>query len=193
VPRQAGSRRLSPTLDLTSSEYKMPNTRGALALRCWATAARAARPASLASSARTEALEAGRWQASARGVQPKTIGARVSIHVGSGAGTCWVRSFHSPREEDTVRVGSAGGFKNSMFCKAWSFGSKTPALRRSAKPNARGRAATSYARGGSFCLLAGGATQRTMHAGQVHYGARSNPSIERTCPGKPGHASHLKR
>ena len=22
---------------------------------------------------------------------------------------------------------------------------------------------------------------------------RPNPSIERTCPGKPGHASHLKR
>ncbi len=23
--------------------------------------------------------------------------------------------------------------------------------------------------------------------------ARPNPSIERTCPGKPGHASHVKR
>jgi len=67
------------------------------------------------------------------------------------------------------------------------------ALRMSAKPNARGRAATSFARGGGFGLLAGGATQRTMRAGRVPFGARSNPSIKRTSPGKPGAASHLKR
>ena len=67
------------------------------------------------------------------------------------------------------------------------------ALRRSAKPNTRVRAATSFARGGGFGLLASGATQRTMRAGCVFRDARPNPSIERTCPGKPGQASHLKR
>ena len=66
------------------------------------------------------------------------------------------------------------------------------ALRSSAKPNA-GRAATSFARGGGFGLFAGGATQRTMLAGSVLLGALPNPSINRTCPGKPGHAVYLKR
>jgi len=67
------------------------------------------------------------------------------------------------------------------------------ALRSGAKPNTRGRAATSFARGGGFGLFAGGATQRTMHAGRVLLSALPNPSIERTSPGKPGAASHLKR
>jgi len=60
------------------------------------------------------------------------------------------------------------------------------AKRRSSKPN-------TGARGAGFGLLSCGTTQRTMRAGRVLSCARSNPSIERTCPGKPGHASHLKR
>ena len=66
------------------------------------------------------------------------------------------------------------------------------ALRGGAKQNA-GCAATSFARGGGFGLFAGGATQRTMRAGRVPLSALPNHSIERTCPGKPGQASHLKR
>ena len=67
------------------------------------------------------------------------------------------------------------------------------ASRRSASPNRSGRAATSFARGGGFGLFASGATQRTMRAGSVPLGALPNPSIELTCPGKPGHAAHVKR
>jgi hypothetical protein len=37
--------------------------------------------------------------------------------------------------------------------------------------------------GGVFAFAGSGPCQRVM----------PNPSIERTCPGKPGHASHLKR
>lgn len=42
--------------------------------------------------------------------------------------------------------------------------------------------------------LAGGAAQRKMQAvsGRAS-GVRPNPSIELTCPGKPGHAAHVKR
>ena len=67
------------------------------------------------------------------------------------------------------------------------------ALRRSPRPITRGPAATGFSRRGGFGLLAGGATQRTMRAGRVPQSALPNPSIERTSPGKPGDASHLKR
>jgi hypothetical protein len=49
------------------------------------------------------------------------------------------------------------------------------ALRSSAAPIAAGRAATSFARGGGFGLLASGATQCNMRAVRVPSGARSNP------------------
>jgi len=67
------------------------------------------------------------------------------------------------------------------------------ASRRSARPGCSSRAATSFARGGGFCLLAGGVTQRTRLAGSVPLGALPNPSINRTSPGKPGAACYLKR
>ena len=67
------------------------------------------------------------------------------------------------------------------------------ASRRSARPGCSSRAATSFARGGGFGLFASGATQRTMRAGSVPLGALPNHSINRTCPGKPGHAGYLKR
>jgi len=67
------------------------------------------------------------------------------------------------------------------------------ALRQGAALGCAGRAATSFARGGGFGLFASGTTQRTMRAGCVPQNALPNPSIERTSPGKPGAASHLKR
>ena len=67
------------------------------------------------------------------------------------------------------------------------------ASRWSARPGCSGSAATSFARGGGFGLLAGVTTQRTMRAGSVLLGALPNHSINRTCPGKPGHAGYLKR
>ena len=89
--------------------------------------------------------------------------------------------------------------KNPMFGKALvALGEVTAcsvqmqALRGSAKSNA-GCAATSFARGGGFGLLASGVTQRTMLAGSVPLGALPNPSIERTNTGRPVFASHLKR
>ena len=89
--------------------------------------------------------------------------------------------------------------KNPVFGKArGALGAVTAcslqikALRGSAEPNT-GRAATSFARGGGFGLLASGVTQRTMLAGSVPLGALPNPSIERTNTGRPVFASHLKR
>ena len=78
--------------------------------------------------------------------------------------------------------------KSSMFgkvlaalCEVTACLEPMQALRRSAKPNARGRAGTSCcaARAGGVRLLAGGATQRTMRAGRVPQDAMPNPSIER--------------
>ncbi len=92
------------------------------------------------------------------------------------------------------------GVKKPMFGKAvlalrgdTAFSEKTRALRRSAKPNTRGCAATSFARGGGFGLFSAGATQRTMRAGSVPQGALPNPSINRTSSGKPAAACYLKR
>jgi len=172
----------------------MQGNRGAHSLHCGATAARAARPASLASSARTEALEASRLPASARKAKHKTIGKKGSSHVVFGAATFWVRSFQSRSTEEVVLIGRAKGSKVQMFGTSEKRLPQTHALRRSAKPNARGRAGTSCcaARAGGVRLLASGATQRTMRAGRVHR-PLPNPSIERTSPGKPGAASHLKR
>jgi hypothetical protein len=148
-------------------------------LRCWATAARAARPASLASSARTAVLEAGLSQESECEVPPETIEARSSMHVVPGAATFRERSFQSRSAEEFVLIGRANGFGNQMFGKAELRSPQTRLLRRSAKPSARGRAGTSScaARAGGFGLFAGGATQRKMRAGSVR--ALPNPSIER--------------
>jgi hypothetical protein len=66
---------------------------------------------------------------------------------------------------------------------------EAPAKPRSPGSNAQNTGPESE--GGS--LLASGVTQRTMHAGSVPQCALPNPSIERTSPGKPGAASHLKR
>ena len=159
----------------------MPNTRGAFALHRWATAARAARPASLASSARTEALDAVALQASARAARPLASGVLPEPLVGSvfyeslvRREACLSKALRWGGREDPGFVGRACSTKTSMFGKARLHSQQTQALRSSAKPKA-GRAATSFARGGGFGLFASGATQRTMRAGRVPLGARSNP------------------
>jgi hypothetical protein len=173
----------------------MQCNRGAHSLRCWATAARAARPASLASSARTEVLVASPLQATECEVQPEMIGARSSIHVVSGAATFRGCSFHSPSTQVVARASCVRGHKHSMFGKAELGLPQAQALRRSAKPNARGRAGTSCyaARAGGFGLFAGGATQRKMQVVSVLH-ALPNPSIEGDVQGlSPLAAPHVKR
>ena len=57
------------------------------------------------------------------------------------------------------------GSEENVFWAAHSFTDRRKpmqALRSSAKPNTRGRAATSFARGGGFGLFASGVTQRTI-------------------------------
>jgi len=174
----------------------MQCNRGAHSLRCWATAARAARPASLASSARTEVLEASPLQASECEARPETIGTSSSMHVVSGAATFRVRSFQSRSAEEFVLICRAKGFKNQLFGRAELRSPQTRALRRSAKPKTRGRAGTSCcaARAGGFGLFASCTTQRTMRAGRVYRSARPNPSIERDVQGlSPSAAPHVKR
>jgi len=167
----------------------MRNSRGAFALRRGATAARAARPASLASSARTEVLEAIALQASARAARPLASGALPELLAGGVCKTALVfretglsELFRSRSADDFGLVGRAGGYKNSMFGKAELESLQIQALRRSAKPNARGRAGTSCfaARAGGVRLLAGVATQRTIQAGSAVLRPMPNPSFKRT-------------
>ena len=91
-----------------------------------------------------------------------------------------------------------------LLCEVTACSKQTQALRRSAKPKTRSRAATSFARGGGLRLFASGTTQRTMHAGRVPQSALPNPSIEGTNNGgsslrvfayaqPPLFAPHVKR
>jgi hypothetical protein len=185
----------------------MPNTQSAFAWRRRATARRAARPASLASSARAEVLGAVSLRASAWAARPLASGALPEVLAGGVCRRSLV--FRETRLGEFCGSRGAGssallGRKNPMFGEAALKSPKTQALRKSAKPSTESRAAFSFACGGGFGLLAGGATQRKMRAGRVPAGARSNPSIERTNNGgssqrafasavPPLFASHLKR
>jgi len=167
MPRQAGSCLSSQTLGSAKLRIQMRNTRGAFALRCWATTARAARPASLASSARTEVLEAISSQALAGFSPLRLLGKRVCKRSLVFREACLSKFFHSRSAEEFRLVGRAEHIKRSMFGKAELRSLQTRALRRSARPNTRGRAGTSCcaARAGGVRLLGSGVTQRTMQAG----------------------------
>ena len=134
---------------------------------------------------RDRAIKKTEVQALARAVRPAAL-----------AASAWHSLFVAASAEAHA-VPQVTGFKKTglrfsgIGIQVWQ--EQMQALRRSARPNTTGRAATSFARGAGSGLLASAATQRTMRAGRVPSGARSNPSIERTCPGKPGQASHLKR
>jgi len=113
-------------------------------------------------------------QALARAVRPASLAAsaRLSLLVAARA------RVHA--------VPQVGGFKKTGL-RSFGIGISVQVLqepmqaqRRSARPNTTGRVATSFARGAGFGLFARGATQRTMRAGRVQSGARSNPSINRT-------------
>jgi len=137
--------------------------------------------------------------ANERAVRPLAASARLEW-LGTGSTLCAEPAVTSEEKAFLVAHSFLECTKNPMFgkaqlslCEVTACSKQKQALRRSAKPNTRGRAATSFARGGGFGLFAVGATQRTMLAGCVPQSALPNPSIERTCPGKPGQASHLKR
>lgn len=106
-----------------------------------------------------------------------------------GASRCRSFSKASPVQ------GSLPPGRRSSSHSGQEFPSQSSRLR--ARQGTVGRASTSCfaARAAEVRLLASSATQRTMHrhAGRVPLGARPNPSIERTSPGKPGAASHVKR
>ena len=174
----------------------------ALAWRTWAAPARAVRPASLAASAPAVALDAGASQASARAAHPLASGALPEPLVGRAC----VRTVAFKKAglsehcgyRSAVRSafqGRTGSLKTSKVSRAKLYVIQTQALRKSAKPKARGRAGTSCfaARAGGVRLLASSTTQRTMHAGSVVLSPLPNPSINRTSPGKPGAACYLKR
>jgi len=134
--------------------------------------ARAVRPASLAASAMPERLEAKAHSTSEPALRidhPKV----QSIHD---------RSASSPpvgqRKKAPIRIR-----------RSW-LPVQVQAQRHGARPSA---AATRFSRSAGLGSFASGVTQRTMHAGSVPQSALPNPSIERTSPGKPGAASHLKR
>jgi len=140
---------------------------------------------------RTSATKFG--SASARAVRPASLAASARpqrFDPSSGSGTQPALSREAQRTKTSIPSKA-----RAALCKVTAHSKQMQALRRSAKPNTTGRAGTSCcaARAGGFGLLAGSATQRTMLAGCVPQSALPNPSIERTSPGKPGAASHLKR
>ena len=147
----------------------------------------------------------------ARAARPLAVSARPKWF-GAGSALCAEPALSTEEQACFPAHSFFRNTKNPMHIKALASlgqvtGSSKPmqALRGSAKPNTRGRAATSFARGGGFGLLAGGGvTQRTMRAGRVPQSALPNPSIERTNNGgsqlrafasaqPPLFASHLKR
>ena len=139
----------------------------ARATKFLAATARAVRPASLAASARPQRFDPN---------------------------SCSCTEPASSSEQESTRTPILSEAR-AASCNLTVRSKQMQALRGSAKPNTRGRAGTSCcaARAGGVRLLAGGATQRTMRAGRVPQSALPNPSIERTRPGKPGQASHVKR
>jgi hypothetical protein len=142
-----------------------------------ATAARAVRPASLAASARTAAHEAlVGWARS--GCEPSAgevrFGKALLHRVLVGA---------LPHRFSAVQ---GGALEQEAACwPCFSAGQRLYGA-----PETRGCAGSSH---GEACGLASRGTHRTMQAGRAVLRARPNPSIERTSPGKPGAASHLKR
>ena len=159
------------------------------ALSSWHSNARTSHVAAVAEGrARAPKFES----ASARAVRPLAASARSQRFVAC-SGLCAEPSFHIEEKACLPRHSFLEQPKRPMLGQVTASSKPMQALRRSAKPNTRGRAATSFARGGGFGLFAGGVTQRTMHAGCVPQSAMPNHSINRTCPGKPGHAGYLKR
>ena len=105
------------------------------------------------------------FQALVRAVRPASLAAsaRLSLFVAALAeahAVPEVTGFHR-----TMSVSSGFGIQVMQV--------PMKAVHSSANPN-------TGARGAGFGLLASGATQRTMRAGRVSSGARSNPSINRT-------------
>jgi len=136
-----------------------------------------------------------------RAVRPLAASARPKLFV-AGSALCAEPSSGSEEKVSSPAHSFLGSTKNPMLIKAQvqpgqvaASSKPMQALRRSAKPNSRGRAGTSCyaARAGGFGLFASGATQRKMQAGSV-VRALPNPSIERDVQGlSPLVAPHVKR
>ena len=157
-------------------QIQMPSTRSAFALHRWATAERAARPASLASSARTVVLGAGGSRVSSRAARPLASGALPkSGFVFSGFG---VLVFGE--------VGLCGFFP---FASSERLSAQGPGLR---APSG-GSSQVGFPFGASAFPLARSCAHHTMNTGPIPLIPRPNPSVDGTCPGRPGHAPHLKR
>jgi hypothetical protein len=135
----------------------------------------------------------------ARAVRPLAASARPK-RLGTASSLCAEPASGAEQGGYLPALGFFVRLKNPMVgkalaahCEASARLEQMHALRRSAKPNVRGSAATSFARGGSFGLFARRVTQRTMRAGSVPQCALPNPSINRTSSGKPAAACYLKR
>jgi hypothetical protein len=152
----------------------------------WANLPRAVRP--LAASAPAADLEALRGSASA-GVS--SVLSKKEVAQSSGIQSL---CFSQALEEGSTQQGQAIQIRVPAVFRQAMPSQRSQASRMRARQIAVGRAGTSRfaARAGGVRLLASGATQRKLQ-GRVAPCVRPNPSIERTCPGKPGHASHLKR
>jgi hypothetical protein len=160
-----------------------------------------ARPSQAAATTEGRAEEAKALAASARAVRPLAASAPPQ-RFGTGLGRSTELAFNSVVRVRLPTHSFLGRAKNSMSIEVQALPGQVAAasrpiqaLRRSAKPNTRGRAGTSCfaARAGGFGLFAGGATQRRMQVGSVLH-ALPNPSIEGDVQGlSPSAAPHVKR
>jgi len=150
-------------------------------------------------------------RASARAVRPASLAASARPEwFGTGSSLCAEPALSSEEKaclpRHSLLIEPSTPVAKVSLCKVTACPEQIQALRRSAKPKTRGRAGTSCcaARAGGVRLLAGGATQRTTHAGSELLRPLPNPSIERTNNGgsslsafasaqPPLFASHLKR
>jgi hypothetical protein len=198
MPRQAGSCSSCQTLGSAGMQSRTPmNIQHTLSGRnANALTSQAATVAEVRASA--PKFES----ASARAVRPLAASARPQRFV-AGSGLCPEPSLSREEEAWLPKHSFLGRTKNPMpteakalLCPVTAVSRPMRALRRRAKPNTRGRAGTRCcaARAGGFGLLAGSATQRTMHAGRGVRAALPNPSIEGDVQGlSPLAAPHVKR
>ena len=181
------------------SQRAIPKSLSAFALRTWATPERAVRPASLAVSAPTEALEASSFQASARAARPLASGAlpeflatRVHSCVLVGPGASWRRAFHS-RSRGEIRLVGRAACSSAAQVRSRSL-RPCPESSLSASNATQSTAVFGSAAGVGVRSVALVQPASTIKSGCALPSALPNPSIERDVQGlSPSAAPHVKR
>ena len=180
------------------SQRAISSSLSAFALRTWATPERAVRPASLAARVPPVALDASYFQAFVRAARPLASGAlpeflatKVQPCVLVGAGASWCRAFQSRSRGEIRLVGRAACSSAAQVRNRSPLLCPEPSL--SASNATQSTAVFGSPAGVGVFSVASVQSASTIKSGCALPSALPNPSIERTRPGKPGQASHVKR